>query len=69
LSGSQEGGFRILPQMSNSGSPPAKPGVYPGEIKMAVNHYYLFIKVFVSFDTTINPDERHTESKGYGYQC
>jgi hypothetical protein len=32
LSGSQVGGFLILPELSNSGSPPAEPGVYLKEI-------------------------------------
>jgi hypothetical protein len=29
LSGSQSGSFLAIPEMSNSASPPAKPGVYP----------------------------------------
>jgi hypothetical protein len=33
LSGSQVGGFLIFPELSNSGSPPAEPGVYLKEIR------------------------------------
>jgi hypothetical protein len=32
LSGSRWRGFHIIPEMSNFGSPPAYPGVYPGLI-------------------------------------
>jgi 3-isopropylmalate dehydratase small subunit len=44
LSGSQSGGFLIFPELSNSGSPPAEPGVYPGEITESLRSVTMVVK-------------------------
>jgi len=50
------GGFPVFPELSNSGSPPAQPGVYSGEIKAIRISLFELLGIFSIFEQSISDE-------------
>ncbi|MFZ2419409.1 MAG: MarR family transcriptional regulator, partial [Smithellaceae bacterium] len=57
------GGFPVFPELSNSGSPPAQPGVYSGEItSFGLTHGQFFMLVAIMEEEGLLPSELATKT-------